>query len=81
VSAALDRAPVAPATVLLRGARLLDPRAGLDARADLLIRDGVIAEIGEGLDAPPEAEVVDVVGLHAFPAFVDPHVHLRTPGR
>jgi dihydroorotase len=81
VSAALDRAPVAPATVLLRGARLLDPRAGLDARADLLIRDGVIAEIGAGLDAPPEAEVVDVVGLHAFPAFVDPHVHLRTPGR
>jgi dihydroorotase len=27
------------------------------------------------------AEVVDAAGLHAFPAFVDPHVHLRTPGR
>jgi dihydroorotase len=81
MSAALDRAPVAPATVLLRGARLLDPRAGLDSSADLLIRDGVISEIGEELDAPPQAEVIDVAGLHAFPAFVDPHVHLRTPGR
>jgi dihydroorotase len=77
----LDRAPTAPATVLVRGARLLDPRAGLDATADLLIRDGGVAELGDSLDAPAGAEVVDAAGLHAFPAFVDPHVHLRTPGR
>ena len=36
---------------------------------------------GERLSAPDGAEVVDAEGLHAFPAFVDPHVHLRTPGR
>jgi dihydroorotase len=77
----LDRAPVAAATVLVRGARLLDPRTGLDGVADLLVRDGVVAEIGEALEPPPGAEVVDGDGLHAFPAFVDPHVHLRTPGR
>jgi dihydroorotase len=77
----LDRAPAPPTTVLVRGARLLDPRARLDARADLLVRDGVIAEIGESLPAPEGAEVVDAAGLHALPAFVDPHVHLRTPGR
>jgi dihydroorotase len=77
----LDRAGSPPATVLLRGARLLDPRAGLDGAADLLIRDGRVAELGEGLAAPEGAEVVDADGLHALPAFVDPHVHLRTPGR
>jgi dihydroorotase len=77
----LDRAPVRPGTVLFRGARLLDPRAGLDGRQDLLIRDGAIAEVGDSLDAPEGAETVDAEGLHAFPAFVDPHVHLRTPGR
>ena len=77
----LDRAPVRPSTVLIRGARLLDPRAGLDGRADLLIRDGAIAELGESLAAPDGAETVDAEGLHAFPGFVDPHVHLRTPGR
>jgi dihydroorotase len=77
----LDRATVPAATVLLRGAHLLDPRSGLDGPADVLVRDGQIAEIGEVLEAPPGAEVVDGAGLHAFPAFVDPHVHLRTPGR
>jgi dihydroorotase len=77
----LDRAPVPAATVLVRGAHLLDPRADLDGRADLLVRDGQIADLGDGLEAPQGAEVVDAQGLHAFPAFVDPHVHLRTPGR
>jgi dihydroorotase len=77
----LDRAPSPPATVLLHGARVLDPRAGIDRVADLLVRGGEVAEIGERLGAPDDAEVVEAEGLHAVPAFVDPHVHLRTPGR
>jgi dihydroorotase len=77
----LDRAPVPDATVLIRGARVLDPRTDLDGKADVLVREGVVAEIGDGLQAPEGAELVDAEGLHAFPAFVDPHVHLRTPGR
>ncbi len=77
----LDRAGSPPATVLVRRARLLDPRTGLDGLSDLLVRDGRVAELGDGLEAPAGAEVVDAEGLHAFPAFVDPHVHLRTPGR
>jgi dihydroorotase len=77
----LDFAPAPPATVLLRGAHVLDPRSGLDGRCDLLVRDGTITELGDGLDAPDGAEVVEAAGLHALPGFVDPHVHLRTPGR
>ena len=79
----LDRATIPPATVLVRCAHLLDPRTGLDGPGDLLVRDGTVAEIGEpgGLEAPAGAEVVEGEGLHAFPGFVDPHVHLRTPGR
>jgi dihydroorotase len=77
----LDCAAAPPTTVLVRGARLLDPRAGLDKLGDVLVRDGRIAEVGEALTAPDGAEVVDAEGLHALPAFVDPHVHLRTPGR
>jgi dihydroorotase len=77
----LEHAGGPPATLLLRGARLLDPRAGIDGVADLLVRDGEIAEHGDSLEAPEAAEVVEAAGLHAFPAFVDPHVHLRTPGR
>jgi dihydroorotase len=77
----LDCAGSPPATVLVRGARLLDPRSGLNGVSDVLVRDGQIAEIAPTLDAPEGAEVVEAEGLHAFPAFVDPHVHLRTPGR
>jgi dihydroorotase len=77
----LDCAGSPPATVLVRGARLLDPRAGLNGVSDVLVRDGRITEIGARLEAPEGAEVVEAEGLHAFPGFVDPHVHLRTPGR
>jgi dihydroorotase len=77
----LDCAGAPPATVLVRGARLLDPRAGLNGVSDVLVRDGRIAEISATLEAPDGAEIVEAEGLHAFPAFVDPHVHLRTPGR
>jgi dihydroorotase len=81
VSGGLEHSGGPPATVLVRGARLLDPRAGIDGAADLLLRDGEVAALGDGVDAPEGAEVVDAAGLHALPAFVDPHVHLRTPGR
>jgi dihydroorotase len=70
------------ADLVLRGVTVLDPVAGIDAKQDVVVRDGKIA----GLAAPGEAESggmeqVDAGGLHAFPAFFDPHVHLRTPGQ
>jgi dihydroorotase len=73
----------APADVLVRGAHVLDPRADVDAARDVLIRDGAIAEMGSAgaLEAPAGAEVVEGEGRHLFPAFVDPHVHFRTPGQ
>jgi len=69
--------------VLVRGARLFDPRTKLDRDGDLLLRAGSVAEIGAAgeLTSPGGCEVVDAEGLTAFPAFVDPHVHLRVPGR
>lgn len=47
---------------------------------DLLLRDGVVAEIGRGLSAEG-ATVVDAAGLVALPGLVDLHTHLREPGR
>ena len=73
----------APAQVLIRSAHVLDPRTDLDEPHDVLIRDGEIAELGApgALSAPDGAETVEASGKHLFPAFVDPHVHLRTPGQ
>ena len=66
--------------LVVRGARVLDPVEGIDALVDVRIDDGVITAIGERLDTN-EHRVVDATGLVLAPAFVDPHVHLRTPGR
>jgi dihydroorotase len=77
----LDAAAAPTPEILIRGARVLDPRAGLDGIQDILLRDGDVAEVGDSLAPPEGAEQVDGAGLVAVPAFVDPHVHLRTPGR
>jgi dihydroorotase len=72
-----------PAELLIRAAHVLDPRAGVDERCDILIRGGHVSELGApgSLAEPEGTEVLDAGGRHAFPAFVDPHVHLRTPGQ
>ncbi len=46
------------------------------AHADILIRDGVIRDIGSGLPAPAGVKVVDGRGYTAMPGFVDPHSHI-----
>jgi len=69
------------AELILRGASVLDPVAGIDSAHDVVIRDGKIAELAApGSASADGCEVVEAEGLHAFPAFFDPHVHLRTPG-
>jgi dihydroorotase len=73
-----------PAELLIHGAHVLDPRAGIDEPYDILIRKGRITELGPTGSLPDPAdggERLEASGKHAFPAFVDPHVHLRTPGQ
>ena len=70
------------ADLVLRGATVLDPAAGIDAQHDVVIRDGKVAELAAPGGATAEdVETIEAAGLHAFPAFFDPHVHLRTPGQ
>ena len=47
---------------------------------DLLVRDGVVADVGRGLSARG-AVTLDADGLVALPGLVDLHAHLREPGR
>ncbi|MEU8899743.1 dihydroorotase [Nocardia sp. NPDC048505] len=48
---------------------------------EVLVRDGVIAEIGSDLRISEDAEVIDAAGQILLPGFVDLHTHLREPGR
>ena len=79
----LVSAPADPARLLITGARVLDPREGIDAVLDVAVSGGVITAVGEAgsVDAPDGAETIDAAGRLLVPAFVDPHVHFRTPGQ
>ncbi len=77
----LDARPGANANVILRQVTVLDPAAGIKGVHDVVVRDGEIAELAAPGEGRAEgAETIDAKGMHAFPAFFDPHVHLRTPG-
>ena len=67
-------------SLIVTGARVLDPGEGIDATVDVRVDDGVISAIGAQLERNGH-RVLDGEGLVLAPAFVDPHVHLRSPGR
>ena len=67
--------------LLLRGGTLLNPTAGTTRDADVLIRDGTIAAIGDGIDRPEGVPVHDVEGAYISPGWMDMHVHFREPGQ
>src|ERR1700685_2439376 len=69
-------------SLLIKGGRVIDPAANLDAPMDVLLRDGRVAEVAapnkirSGTDA-----TFDARGLIVAPGFIDLHVHLREPGQ
>ena len=58
---------------------MVSPADGINSKADILVRDGKIAAIGENLSS--DGEVIGADGLYAIPGLVDMHVHLRDPGQ
>ena len=62
-------------TLLLRGGCLVPGDGQAPHRADLLIRAGRIAAVGEDLPVPDGAEVLDAGGRLVVPGFVDAHSH------
>ena len=66
-------------SLLIKKARIVNPAKGEDYVGDILVKDGLIAEMGESLDTSAD-EVICAEGLIAAPGLVDMHVHLRDPG-
>ena len=66
----------------LRGGRVIDPGRGVDAEADVILKDGVVARSGKGIAAGLGADVrvIDVRGKWVVPGLIDLHTHLREPG-
>lgn len=64
-------------TLLFTNARVLDPEAGTsrDGQA-VLVKDGRIAAVGSGIEAPAETRVLDLGGRTLMPGLIDCHVHV-----
>ncbi|MEM8835736.1 MAG: dihydroorotase [Planctomycetota bacterium] len=64
----------------IANARVVDPSQNMDGPGEVLVADGVIAGIGERVDAPGDAQRIDARGLVVCPGLIDIHTHLREPG-
>ena len=61
--------------LFISGGIVIDPEKAEKYKADVLVRDGVIAAIGD-LAAPEGAQVIDASGCYVCPGFIDPHGHI-----
>ena len=72
-------APLAERTVLIRGGTVVDATGS--RAADVLVASGRVRAVGQGLERPARATVLDAEGCAVAPGLVDLHTHLRQPGR
>ena len=64
---------------MIKNGRIIDPSRDVDMRGDLLVRDGVITEVGR-VSTNSADTVIDASDLLVTPGLIDMHVHLREPG-
>jgi len=69
-----------PALFITNG-RLIDPASGLDETGDLVINDGRVVQVGGKAKPAKGATVIDARERIVTPGLIDPHVHLREPGK
>src|SRR5580700_117470 len=71
-----------PGSLLIKGGRVIDPAANVDALMDVLLREGRVAEVAPPNKIRSSADTTfDARGLIVAPGFIDLHVHLREPGQ
>ena len=61
----------APGPIALRGARVVTVSGPVLEKGTVLMRDGLIEAVGENVDLPKDAWVVDAQGLTVYPGLVD----------
>jgi dihydroorotase len=66
---------------LLKGGRVVDPKAGRDGAFDIRIENGNVAAIGKDLPVDGVTVVEVPAGFVVTPGLIDMHVHLREPGQ
>lgn len=64
-------------SILIKGGTVITHE--LTFRADVYCENGKIAAIGEQLDVPADAEIIDASGQYIMPGGIDPHTHMQLP--
>ncbi len=62
--------------ILLKGGRIIDPKNEIDQEGDILIAEGLIAEVGQDIHAEKGDKVINCSGLLVVPGLIDMHLHL-----
>jgi dihydroorotase len=65
--------------VLIKNGHIIDAKTGRDGIYDIVLENGKIEEIGNGLEET-NCDLIDAAGKYVLPGFVDAHCHLRDPG-
>lgn len=68
--------PDAPSVILIQNATVLTVSHGTIERGSILIKDGKIAEVGQSIKAPKDAQVIDGTGQFVIPGIIDCHSHI-----
>jgi imidazolonepropionase-like amidohydrolase len=68
--------PDAPAVIVIQNATILTISHGTIEHGSILIKDGKIAEVGQTVKAPKDAQVIDAVGQFVIPGIIDCHSHI-----
>jgi len=76
ILAALFAAPAPEPVVALRAARLFDGMGDVRTRTTLLVRGGRIAAVGDRIEVPADAEIIDLGDATLLPGLIDAHTHL-----
>ncbi len=68
--------PDAPAVIVIQNATILTISHGTIEHGSILIKDGKIAEVGQSVKAPKDAQVIDAAGQFVIPGIIDCHSHI-----
>jgi dihydroorotase len=66
--------------LLIQNARIASEQSPNLTPADVFLSDGLVQQVGPGLEIPPDARVIDAAGRILMPGMFDAHVHFREPG-
>ncbi len=73
--------PEQPDVLLIKNATIWTcDEAGILEHADILVRRGIIAQVGQDLASVEGAQVIDASGMHVSPGIIDCHSHMATDG-